>query len=299
MRAFNGDTDNRLPSGGDQDSAIGAGQASWMARRRGDWGLVDIERALRRQRERSLGGPEAPVELALERTGVSDALARHLHVPLQAPVPYTGDPELVVAADPFGEAAEAFRDLRIQLVAKALERKTKVALAVVSPRRREGKSYLAANLAASFSQLGGRTLLVDADLRTPRLHRLLDVEDAGGLTNILRGEGGASLVQQVPQLPGLYFLPAGAIPGNPVELLQSPRLGLLVFEMLLAFDQVVLDTPADSWGADARLIAARAGAAIVVGHKGHSTVDGLRALISRIGQQQVEIAGVVVNQHRV
>jgi protein-tyrosine kinase len=102
----------------------------------------------------------------------------------------------------------------------------------------------------------------------------------------------------VEQVPGLFFLPAGDVPPNPVELLQSPRFSLLVFEMLLAFDHVVLDTPALACGTDARLVAATAGAALVIGRKDHTSMDSLQGLLSRLGQQQVEIAGVVINQHR-
>ncbi|HZY18402.1 MAG TPA: CpsD/CapB family tyrosine-protein kinase [Ramlibacter sp.] len=298
MRAFNAEPAGGLTAGGDKPFDGGADPLDDPSRRRGDGGQVDMERVLRRQRRLSLSYADAPGELALERTRVPDALARHLRTPVPSPCPYQGDPELVVAADPFGEAAEVFRELRIQLAAKALERKTKVALAVVGPGRRDGKSYLAANLAASFGQLGGRTLLVDADLRSPRLHRLLGMEDLEGLSSILRGDGGHSLVQPVPQVPGLFFLPAGTVPPNPVELLQSPRLSLLVFEMLLAFDHVVVDTPADACGPDARLVAATAGAALVVGRKDCSTMDDLRTLLAKLGQQQVEVAGMVMNQHR-
>jgi protein-tyrosine kinase len=296
MRAFNGEPAGGLAGNGDKPAARDTDHVDESTRRRGEWGRVDLERVLRRERQRSLSHADAPAELALERFGVSHALAKHYPAP-PSPRPYGGDPELVVAADPFGEAADVFRDLRIQLGAKALERKTKVALAVVSPDRRAGKSYLAANLSASFSQLGGRTLLVDADLRTPRLHRLLDVEGADGLSGILRGEAEPSVVQQVAQVPGLYFLAAGVVPPNPVELLQSPRFSLLIFEMLLAFDHVVLDTPADSCGPDARLVATTAGAALVVGRKDGSTLDDLQKLLSRL-TQQVEIAGMVINQHR-
>jgi capsular exopolysaccharide synthesis family protein len=280
------------------ESAGGASQAAESMRGGREWGPVELQRVLLRQRHRSLTYADTPSEPAVERSGTTDALARQFRTPLPSTSPYVGDPELVVAADPFGEAAEVFRDLRIQLGARALERKTKVAMAVVGPGRREGKSYVAANLAASFGQLGGRTLLVDADLRTPRLHRMLGVDGAEGLSTVLLGDGGPALVQPLEQVPGLFFLPGGIVPPNPVELLQSPRFSLLILEMLLAFDNVVLDTSADACGPDARLVAATAGSALVVGRKNYSALEDLKKVLARLGQLQVEVAGVVMNQHR-
>jgi protein-tyrosine kinase len=297
MKAFLAGSDHRLPGGFDKPEAGAAEPASAPVRTRGEWGQVEMERVLQRQRQRSLRQPDAQPQLLLERSGGADGLAEQFCAPPPLPRPYGGDPELVVAADPFGPEAEAFRELRLQLGAKALERTTKAALAIVSPGRGDGKSYLAANLAASFGQLGGRTLLVDADLRTPRLHRLLGTPECEGLSSVLRGDGGPSMIRQVAQVPGLYFLPAGPFQPNSVELLQSPRFSLLLLEMLLAFDHVVLDTPADSWGADARVIAAKAGAALVVGRQGCSTLEALRTLLAKIGDR-VEIAGMVINQHQ-
>ena len=300
MRAMSNESEDGIPDGAEQSlsagSARGGEQVIETMRRRREFGDIEVERELQRQRERNLNYAEAAADFA-GRSGGPLALARQQRAPLPPHHTYRGSPELVVAADPFGDAAEIFRELRTQLVAKALGRKTKAALAVVSPGRGDGKSYLAANLAASLAQLGGRTLLIDADLRTPRLHRVFDVADDEGLSSILQRDGVPSLVQRIVQVPGLFFLPAGAIPPNPVELLQSPRFSLLVYEMLLMFDHVIVDTPADSWGADIRLITAKAGAALVVGRKDRSTLESLRALVSKLEHQQVEIAGMVINRH--
>ena len=89
--------------------------------------------------------------------------------------------DLVAATDPFGEEAEAFRELRSQLLMGVLADGTaRRALAVLSPDVGDGKTFFAANMAISFSQLGGRTLLVDADMRTPRQHLLFGVDSRPG-----------------------------------------------------------------------------------------------------------------------
>ncbi len=173
------------------------------------------------------------------------------------------------------------------------------ALAVVSPDIGDGKSYLAANLAVSFSQLGERTLLVDADVRTPRQHEVLGVRQNGaGLTSVLAGITDArELVHEVPGLPHLYLAPAGPIPPNPVELLQRPRFAGLLRELLAEFDHVVVDTPAAVRGADSRVIAARCGAALVVARDGRSRMAPLESLVGALARGPAQLAGVVVNEH--
>lgn len=208
------------------------------------------------------------------------------------------DSELVAAADPFSDQADAFRELRSRLLLEVLGERPRCALAVVSPDVGDGKTYLAANLAAAFSQLGERTLLIDADIRTPRQHRLLGVEHASGLSSVLAGFAEASrVVQPVSGLPGLYLLPAGGVPPNPLELLQRPAFGALVREMLQKFEHVVLDTPAAIRGADSRVIAARCGAAIAVARRGRSRMDALEGLLAALARGPARIAGVVMNEH--
>ena len=260
-------------------------------------GDLQIERILQQRREYNLALTEAENDKLATGTSVSlGALSQLLHVPYALhQQDYTGDPELVVAASPFGDEAEVFRELRTQLLAKALARRSRTALAVVSAASGEGKSYVAANLAASLGQLGGRTLLIDANLRNPRLHTLLRIEDAEGLAATLAGRSRLPSVHPLPEVPGLYCIAAGEVPPNPVELLQSPRFSLLLYDVLAKFDHVVLDTAADACGADARLVAAKAGTALVVGRKGVSRIPAMKALLARIAGGPAQIDGVVMN----
>ena len=89
------------------------------------------------------------------------------------------------------------------------------ALAVVSPGSGEGRSYITANLAVLFSQLGKRTLLIDADLRRPRQHRIFGLPGRIGLSGVLAGRAGAEAVCEIKPLPGLSVLPAGAAAAQP------------------------------------------------------------------------------------
>ena len=258
-----------------------------------------IERILAYQRKTGMRFGEAAVALRLVgRNEVLEALSKQYQY-TQAAAAREVSSELVAAADPFGDQAEAFRELRSRLLVEVLGEHHQSALAVVSTDIGDGKTYLAANLAVSFSQLGEKTLLMDADLRTPRQHRLLGLKENGtGLSAVLAGFGDPrTLVHEVSGLPHLYFAPAGPVPPHPVELLQRPRFPMRLREMLEQFVHVVVDTPAATRGADSRIIAARAGATLVVARKDRSRLAALEGLVDTLARGPARIAGVVVNEH--
>lgn len=260
------------------------------------WSEADVERVLAHQRLHRVRFGAAAQALGLATADdVLWALSQQYHYP------YGGEsePELVVAANPFSAEAESFRELRSQLMMGVFAPgEPRRALAVISPDVGDGKSYVAANLAAALSQLGERTLLVDADLRTPRLHRLLRVpveEAPSGLSGMLAGRPELNAIHEVPQLPSLYLLPAGAIPPNPLELVQRAAFGLLLHELAGKFDHVVVDTPAGQHGADARVIAVKCGAALIVGRQHRSKMAAMHALVQSFAHAPMRLAGVVLN----
>ena len=204
--------------------------------------------------------------------------------------------ELVTAREPFSDQAEEFRSLRGGLLSMVFSGAGKRALAVISAEQGDGKTYMVANLAVSFSQFAGRTLLIDANLRNPRLHRLLRTKNELGLGNLLAGEVQSAAVP-VEGVEGLHFIGAGSSMADPVQLLQGPRFSILLEQMTESFDYVLIDTPSNDNGPDARLIAARAGAALLVGRQGHSRVAPLRRLLSQLSKGPSVVAGVVLNQH--
>jgi chain length determinant protein tyrosine kinase EpsG len=285
-----------------------AGDASLHDRSMGDLlrkarGLsqAQVNQIVAYQHESGLRFGQAAVALKL----VSDddvlwALSQQFHYPYAPQGRSDRYPELVAAADPFSPEAEVFRDLCSQVsmthAAGATGRRP-LALSVVSPDVGDGKTFLAANLAVAFSQVGGRTLLVDADMRTPRQHSVFGVGSAAGLSTVLAGRAEANVIQSVPDLPSLFVMPVGSVPPNPMELLQRPAFALLMQELLSKFDHVVVDTPAFARGADARVIAARCGASIAVGRQGTTRMSAMDKLIGALAAGPSRLAGVVMNTH--
>jgi protein-tyrosine kinase len=257
-----------------------------------------VNDVLNMQRSKGLKFGEAAVELGfVKREDVLWALSQQFHYPYAADGRKSISAELVVATNPFDAAAEFFRDIRSQLLTGPFGAKNApLALAVCSPDSGDGKTFFAANLAAAFSQLGGRTLLLDADMRTPRLHEVFNVEAAGtGLSNILAGRSETNVIRPIDALPSLFVLPVGVVPPNPLELVQGPAFDLLLTELLAKFDYVIVDTPAAVHGADARVIAAKCGAAVTVARKGVTQADALRTLVQHLQKGCSAFAGTILN----
>jgi capsular exopolysaccharide synthesis family protein len=171
------------------------------------------------------------------------------------------------------------------------------ALAVVSPSSGDGKTFFSANIAVSLAQVGGRTLLIDADLRGPRLHEVFKLENKTGLSSVLLGHVASDVIQPVPDVANLFVMPVGIAPPNPLELIERPAFGALMRELSSKFDHVVVDTPAIMYGVDAQVVAARCGAALVVARKDQSRVAALQRLVSVLSQSPTRIAGVILNEY--
>jgi len=204
--------------------------------------------------------------------------------------------ELVAAYQPASRAVEELRALRSQLMLRWFDAATdRKGLAIVSAGHHEGRSYLAANLAIVFSQLGERTLLIDADLRSPSQHRLFNLGQRAGLSDMLVGRAGPDAVVNLEALRDLSVLPAGTIAPNPQELLGRPNFSTLLQSLSENFAVIIIDTPAASTYADAHTVAVRAGAALLVARQGSSSVPQLAQLTQGLRDFGVSVLGSVLN----
>lgn len=257
-----------------------------------------VEKVLQYQRARGVRFGEAAVALGLaSKDDVLYALSQQFNYPYAPEESRKLNAELVALNEPFSPRAEGFRALRSQLMMRLFtEEQPGHALAVISPGVGDGKTYCAANLAVTLAQLGGRTLLVDADMRSPRMHEVFNLKNQAGLSGILSGRADKQVIQQVPGMPSLFVLPVGTTPPNPLELVERPAFGLLMRELVIKFDHVVVDTPGAVHGSDAAVIAARCGAALVVARKDASRTDDLRELVASLAGAPVKMAGVVFNE---
>jgi protein-tyrosine kinase len=258
----------------------------------------DAERVAVYQREHNLHFGEAAVRLgAATREDVEYALSQQFEYAYLLRGESRVDPSVISAYDPFSPEVEALRALRTQLLMRLmhLDRK-RSRLAIVSAESGDGRSYLAANLAVVFSQLGERTLLIDADLRHPKQHQLFGLENRVGLSNVLAGRAGFEAVQRVPSLRDLSLLPAGATPPNPQELLGRPVFRHLLDRFSAEFNIVILDTPAAGRHAESLTIASRAGAALVIARRNSTRLNRVRDMSQSMTDARTTLVGAVLNE---
>jgi chain length determinant protein tyrosine kinase EpsG len=204
--------------------------------------------------------------------------------------------QLVAAYKPFSLTVDRLRALRGQLMMRWFNAETRHnALAIMSPGPGEGRSFIAANLAIVFSQLGERTLLMDADLRNPSQQVLFKLGHNSGLSGMLANRAGPEAIARIPLLPGLYVLPAGAVPPNPQELLGRPSFAELFQSLIHDFDVVIVDTPAGNMYAESHVIAMGASAALIVARKNHSSLPEINQLTDSLRYTRATLVGSVLN----
>lgn len=284
--------------------------AGSLAPRRGDRSLgallvdagklsaQDAERVLRLQRDENLRFGDAALKLGLVTAAdIEQAIARQFDYPFLLAGQSSVSSALVAAYEPFSPRVEALRTVRSQLMLRWFDSDpARKALAVLSAERGEGRSYVAANLAVVFSQLGEHTLLIDADLRNPCQHQLFGLENRAGLSSLLSGRGDRdALVHKIPALVDLSVLTAGAVPPNPLELLSRPLFAHLLAEFAREFDVIILDTPAAGEFADAQTITVRAGCALIVARRNSSRNWQVRGVSDTVTQAHATIVGTVLN----
>ena len=259
--------------------------------------VKDAEKVLRLQKDQGKRFGDAAIDLGLvTQDDIRFALSQQFDYPYLPDGDASLSDELVAAYKPFSPAVEKLRTLRSQLMLRWFnaERQNN-ALTIMSPSNKEGRSFIAANLSIVFSQLGERTLLIDADLRTPRQHELFKIDANAGLSGMLASRIGPEAVVRVPTLLGLSVLPAGAIPPNPQELLGRPGFTLLLESLIRDFDVVIIDTPAASEHDEAQLIATRAGAALMLARTNISSIPEVTQLARSLQQNGAMVVGSVLN----
>jgi capsular exopolysaccharide synthesis family protein len=189
--------------------------------------------------------------------------------------------------------AEAYRTLRTNLRYVELDEQMP-SLVVTSSVDGEGKSTTAANLALAAATLGQRVLLVDADLRRPRIGGMFGIEDSIGVTDVLIGAVALQEAVQDFGQTGLRVLPAGAVPPNPNEMLQSQAMLDLLDTLHAEYDLVIFDSPPLLVVSDAAVLAGQTGAVVLVAASGHVRRAQLDSAVQSLERVSAKVAGVII-----
>ncbi len=191
--------------------------------------------------------------------------------------------------------SEAFKTVRTNVLFSSADDGLRT-LVVTSAGPGEGKSICSANIAIAIAQAGQRVLLVDADMRRPRVHEIFKIREEPGLSNLLTGNSKASEVIQKSSVPGLWLMPAGHIPPNPAELLGSPRFVDFMGALDDHFDWLVLDTPPVLVVADSMIAGNKATGVVFVVGADQTSRHAARNAIEQLEGANAHVIGSVLNK---
>lgn len=261
---------------------------------------TQVEEILRIQQEENLYFGEAALKLKyLSYEELNFALARQYGYEYLTPDNAVLSKELVAVYKPFSKQAEALRAIRSALIVNALDRGHKV-MAVLSPSAGEGKSYIAANLAILFSQLNKKTLLIDANFRSPRQHEIFSFDPRIGLSAILGGRLSREAFEKLPEtleaFSNVSMLGSGPKPPNPSELLSNPRLAVFLKQLRNIYDVILIDTPSAEYKADVQFVSQCVDSAVLVCRKNKTAMSAYKGLLAFCKHISLPVAGVVYNE---
>ncbi|MEZ4599278.1 MAG: polysaccharide biosynthesis tyrosine autokinase [Syntrophotaleaceae bacterium] len=205
------------------------------------------------------------------------------------------DLENIVIKEPLSQLAESYRGIRTAIQLSFPDNPPKRIL-LSSAVQGEGKTTTAVNLAMITAQSNQRVLLIEGDLRRPRLHRIFKLNNAKGLSNYLAGEVDGPIMQKGP-LPRMAIIPAGPIPPNPAELLVSSRMQTLLEAAARDFDFIICDAPPLLPVADTRILARLFDGVILICNAGKTTFDMAERSVKMVHDLRARLLGLVVNRH--
>lgn len=256
---------------------------------------ADAERIVQAQQEKGLRFGDAALKLGMiTESDIRQVLSMQFNYPYLHSGQGNYGAELVAAYQPFSPQVEALRALRSQVMMRWISEGYK-SLAIVSVNAGEGSSYLAANLAIVFSQLGERTLLVDANLRDPRQHTIFNLKENRGLSDILAGRADINVVTKVDSFVDLSILGAGTIPPNPQELLSRDTFTDFMNQAIGLYDVILVDTTPATVTADAQATVARCGGALLVSRLNHTRLSDVAEARDQIAVTGARVVGAVIN----
>lgn len=232
----------------------------------------------------------------LSEQEVQAVLAEQFHFPDVSDTTHPLLRNLPIARAPFSADAEAIRQIRATLLRRLSHASSMVTLAVVGPTEHVGKTYLAVSLAVAFSQVGKRTLLINANLRKPGEEIFPGVDNNLGLSSILAGRVSSIAAQPFVGLPLLHAINAGPMPPNPMELLQEPALRNLLGSLRNNFDVVVVDTAAVLESADAQTIAGQTDACVLTVRQHLTSMAEIKRCRTQLDDAKAVLLGVVYGQ---
>lgn len=206
--------------------------------------------------------------------------------------------ELVTTHGSYSRVGEAYRNLRTALMLSRAGGPPKVTL-ITSAMSREGKTVTAVNISVMLSQLGGNVLLIDADLRRARCHRVLAVDNHLGLTEVLTGSRDMVEMIRATEIENLYFLGAGSVPPNPTELLNSPKMAEMMAQLRENYEYIVIDSAPVLPVSDSMVLSKLTDGVVLVANGSATPRQQVKNACARLEYARAKILGLVLNKVKI
>ncbi len=203
------------------------------------------------------------------------------------------NPDTYMEEEPSSSFAESYKSIRTAILLSAADRPPgRIMISSMSPQ--EGKTTTALNLARTIAQTERKVLLIDADLRRPRLHKALGLSNSNGLSNMLAGTADIITIHNVGD-SGLSVLTSGPVPPNPSELLGSTRFVSLLEQLDSDYDMIIIDSPPVLSATDAQVLNRLVDGAVVICRSGGTTYDRLQKGLKSFAEVKTKVIGLVIN----
>jgi capsular exopolysaccharide synthesis family protein len=202
--------------------------------------------------------------------------------------------ELITHVFPKSNYAENYRSIRTTLLLSTPDGKLK-SLLVSSALPQEGKTATISNLAVTLAQANKRVVIVDSDLRKPRLNKIFEIKNTNGLTNYLSSTLDIRDLVKPTKIPNLFLINSGPVPPNPVELLDSEKMNDLIDRLKQGFDYILYDVPPVLSVSDAIVLGTKIDGMILVAWGGKTSRDALRQTKDKLDVHKIKCLGVVLN----
>jgi capsular exopolysaccharide synthesis family protein len=237
----------------------------------------------------------ALIEMLNDKIREREEIVRQTQAPIIGEIGHAGEETLIVQAGSRTVVAEQFRIMRTNLQ-YLVGKINKPVILVTSSVSGEGKSFVATNYGAALALTGKKTVVLEFDIRKPRLLKGLDMQTTKGLSNFIIGNAGIEeIVQPVPEFSNLYVIGCGPVPPNPSELLLDQQVGRLFEELKIRFDYIIIDSAPVGLVSDAFTLSAFANASLYIVRHGYTLKRQLSMVDDLYQQKRLPNMGLVIN----
>lgn len=202
--------------------------------------------------------------------------------------------KLIVDINSKSAISEQFRSIRTSIELSLGENQNKV-LVITSSDQNSGKSLVSSNLALTYAQKGKKTLLIDADMRNPSIHKYVYIPRNFGLSRIIKNKDRFEELNYITKYENLFVLPAGIKPPNPADLFGSSYMKELILKLREEYDQIIIDTPPVLAVADALLLSVYSDGIVLVVRSGVTKIKNAKKALRLLGQSSTPIVGSILN----